>query len=333
MGFSRVTGRSAVCASTLLAAASLVACGGSSADSSDSAAAPATSDFPQTQGRPLAKLLTDVGLTDQTVASPGGATFTPGDKRFGFGIFDVGGKPITNAKVAIYAQAPGSQQATGPYPAKVESLHTDPAFVAKTTTGDPNAAQVVYVADLPFDKTGEYKLGAVIDDGSNQRALTVSPGAVITTKDKIPEVGQKAPVVDTPTVDSVGGDIASIDTRIPPDDMHKANLADVLGKKPVVLLFATPQLCQSRVCGPVVDVEEQVESAYKGQVDFIHMEIYKDNKPPKLRPQVIAYGLQTEPWLFVIDKNGVVSSRIEGAFSVPELEAEVKKVLPSGASS
>ena len=38
----------------------------------------------------------------------------------------------------------------------------------------------------------------------------------------------------------MGGDIASIDTRLPPSSMHEADFADVLGKKPVVLLFATP---------------------------------------------------------------------------------------------
>ena len=36
--------------------------------------------------------------------------------------------------------------------------------------------------------------------------------------------------------------------------MHAKSFADVVGRKPVALLFATPQLCQSRVCGPVVDV-------------------------------------------------------------------------------
>ncbi len=113
--------------------------------------------------------------------------------------------------------------------------------------------------------------------------------------------------------------------------MHSEDLADVLGKKPVVLLFATPALCQSRVCGPVVDVAEQVKAEYGDDVAFIHMEIYEDNqydpKDPKLRPQVEAFGLPTEPWLFVIDKDGKIATRIEGAFSVSELENEVDKVL------
>ena len=34
---------------------------------------------------------------------------------------------------------------------------------------------------------------------------------------------------------------------------------------------------------------------------------------------MLDYGLRTEPWLFVIDSDGKVSTRIEGAFSVDEL--------------
>jgi hypothetical protein len=77
----------------------------------------------------------------------------------------------------------------------------------------------------------------------------------------------------------------------------------------------------------VVDVAEQVKRDYGDEVAFIHAEIYRDNDPSKpVRPQVTAYGLQTEPWLFVIDRNGIVDTRIEGAFSVAELTDAVERV-------
>ena len=76
-----------------------------------------------------------------------------------------------------------------------------------------------------------------------------------------------------------------------------------------MLLFATPQFCQSRVCGPVVDVAEQVKQEYGDEAAFIHMEIYNDNDPGKgVRPQVRAFNLPSEPWLFTIDRQGTVSS-------------------------
>ena len=120
--------------------------------------------------------------------------------------------------------------------------------------------------------------------------------------------------------------ISDIDTRVPPDDMHDTDFADVVGKKPVVLLFATPALCQSRVCGPVVDVAEQVKRDRPDDAAYIHMEIYNQNDPNKgLRPQLGAFNLHTEPWLFVINSDGTISTRIEGAFSVNELNQALDK--------
>jgi hypothetical protein len=109
--------------------------------------------------------------------------------------------------------------------------------------------------------------------------------------------------------------------------MHSDDFADVVGKKPVVLLFATPALCQSRVCGPVTDIEEQVKQEFGDRVAFIHQEVYNNNQiNDGVRPQLRSYGLQTEPWLFVIDRSGKVSSVLQGPFSVQELEAAVQKV-------
>ena len=105
----------------------------------------------------------------------------------------------------------------------------------------------------------------------------------------------------------------------------KVDFADALGKKPIVLLFATPQFCQSRVCGPVVDVAEQVRRDYGADAEFIHMEIYNDNHPGQgVRPQVRAFHLPDEPWLFVIDRHGVIRTAIEGPFDTTELSSAVK---------
>src|SRR6266576_2984050 len=124
-------------------------------------------------------------------------------------------------------------------------------------------------------------------------------------------------MIHTATLASVAGNASKIDTRIPPaTDLLQDDYANVVGKKPVVITFATPLLCQSRVCGPVVDVVEQVRGNTKANVAFIHQEIYKDNDVNKgFQSQVDAWGLPSEPWTFVIDKKGRVSTRFEGAFS------------------
>jgi hypothetical protein len=171
-------------------------------------------------------------------------------------------------------------------------------------------------------------VSAVSKLGNN--LVATSPAQVMVTgRSKVPSVGERAISVHTPTRASVGGDLKRIDTRIPPDTMHDVDLADALARhKPVLLLFATPALCQSRICGPVTDVAEQVKSEFAREMDFIHMEIYKDNEVSKgWRSQPLAWGLRTEPWAFAIDRRGRVAARLEGAFSAGELRAAVRKAL------
>ncbi|MGH2801150.1 MAG: hypothetical protein ACRDM0_26455, partial [Thermoleophilaceae bacterium] len=116
--------------------------------------------------------------------------------------------------------------------------------------------------------------------------------------------------------------------RVPPSSQHESDFADVVGKEPVVLTFATPRLCQSRVCGPVVDVVEQVKADYEDEAEFIHMEVYNGNEIRKgYRPQLEAFRLPTEPWVFTISSDGRIAARLEGAFSAQELEAAVKKAV------
>jgi hypothetical protein len=312
----------------LLAVALIAGCGGSDdGTGSRSKPAPAAAEFPPAKGKTLQQIIESAGGQSPDVVSPAAAFFRLGTNRFPFGVFTAGREQITDAQVAIYA-APGRSTdgpAIGPFPARIEDLTTKQAFRAKTTSDDPDAAQVAYVADIPLDKTGRWVFVALISSGNDfQYSLLPSPSPV--GDYPMPQVGERAPAVHTLTAGEVA-DIAQIDTRVPPDDMHADDLADVLGKEPVVLLFATPALCQSRVCGPVTDIAEQVKQEYGDRVAFIHQEIYNDNDINKgPRPQMLAYNLTTEPWCFVLDRTGRVSTVLEGPFSVQELEVAVQKV-------
>ena len=312
----------------VIALALVVGCGGSdNGTGSRSRPAPAASEFPSAKGKTLQQLVVSAHATQGPVASPAAANFHLGTNRFPFGVFTTGRDQITDAQVAIYA-APGKSvngPAIGPFPARIEDLTTKPAFRAKTTADDPSAAQVAYVADIPLNKPGPWAFAALIKNGSSfQYSLMPTPKPV--GDYPMPQVGQAAPAINTLTAGQVSN-ISQIDTRVPPDDMHSDDFANVVGKKPVVLLFATPALCQSRVCGPVTDEAEQVKQEFGDRVAFIHQEIYNNNNiNDGPRPQMRAFHLDTEPWAYVIDKSGNVSTVLQGPFSVQELEAAVQKV-------
>jgi hypothetical protein len=324
----RLRSSGAVAASLALVVAGLVAgCGSSHSETGfRSRPAPSASLFPAAGGQTLDRLLSKANGPAQLVLSPAGEVFQVGVNRFPFGVFTTSRGQVTDAQVALYAAHGPKAPASGPYPARIEDLKTPPEFRARTTTLDPNAAQIAYVSDVRFPTKGNWDLIAMIRLG-NKLLATRLPTVTRVGEWGVPTVGQKAPVVHTLTATQVGGQLSKIDTRLPPDTMHADDLANVLGKKPVVLIFATPQLCQSRVCGPVVDIAEQVKQNIGDRAVFIHQEVYNDNQVSKgLRPQLVAYHLPSEPWTFVIDRNGVISDVLQGPFSPQELTSAVQKV-------
>lgn len=356
MATMRATRLAVLLACLLLPAALLAGCGGSDSDggdtgsgSAESRPAPPKSAFPSAKGLTLGQVVKTADRPSELVVSPAAMAFTKGENRFPFGVFERDQTQVPDAEVALYfAKVPAvsgksrsgnkgqvakaqkealDQPAIGPFPARIESLQTKPAFRAKTTSDDPNAATVVYSSQIDFPSDGEWRIAALIKEG-DEIGGTLLPSASVGMFKKIPRPGSRAPLINTPTADDVGGDLAQITTRVPPDTQNKVNFADVLGKKPIVLLFATPQFCQSRVCGPVVDVAEQAKEESGGEVQFIHMEIFNDNDPNKsVRPQVRAYHLPTEPWLFTIDRNGIVRAAVEGAFGLELLEDSIERAV------
>jgi hypothetical protein len=333
----------------LLAIGALAGCGGGSGSSSDSTAsvaeshpAPPRSEFPSAKGKTLGEVLeTEGAKPSQLVVSPAAQVFNAGENRYPFGVFERDRTQVPDAEVALYfAHVPAKagakdeaaglardQPAVGPFPAAVETLETKPRFRAKTTVSDPDAAAAVYVTHVDFPSKGEWQIAALIRENGKLTA-SLLPSAVVGVYKRVPRVGQKAPLIHTPTPSDVGGDLTKITTRIPPDTQNEVDYADVLGRKPIVLLFATPQFCQSRVCGPVVDVAEQLKQTYGKKAAFIHMEIYKENDPSKgPRSQVKAFHLPGEPFLFAIGRDGRVEAVVDGAFGLEELTRVVKKLV------
>ncbi len=287
------------------------------------AAHPTLDAFPPPRGRTLQQLANTFtpGLTGGAAST----LYTPGRNRLAFGLLDDQSAFVYGATAVYVARGP-AQPARGPFLAPADSLEVRPAFRSRTSSGDSGDVKAIYHADVDLPAPGGWYALTATKVGSKTygTALMLS----VKRSSPIPAVGDAAPRIDTPTVASAGGDVSKIETRDPPDDMHDVNLKDVLGKRPVALLFATPALCQSRVCGPVVDIAAQLQAAYGDRVAFIHNEVYVDNDANKgLRPQLKAFGLTTEPWLFTIDRRGRVVARLEGAFGFEEFRDAIEAAL------
>jgi hypothetical protein len=288
------------------------------------AASSTKADFPAPAGRSLQAIADTVQAGPQIGLAT--SVFTPGDERLAFGMVDKSNNFIYG-KTAVYIARDPSQTALGPFPAPADALVTRPAFRSQNAAVESSPIAQIYAAEVPFERAGSYAVLAVTKQGSS---LVGAPAQVeVKRRTSIPDVGDRPPAVETDTVASAAGHLAAIDTRRPfARELHETSFKDVLGRKPVALLFATPQLCQSRVCGPVVDIELQTKEKYGDRMTFIHHEVYRDNHVDKgLRPSLRAFGLRTEPWLFTVDADGRIAARLEGSFGVKEFEQAVQAAL------
>jgi hypothetical protein len=350
MGEHRVAGTGgrplAALATALICGLSLAACGGSGSAGSGTtssvplprtataaAPAPAVDDlraaeqpqqeqFPASRGRSLKQLTRLVKGTAQL--GPGTSTYTTGRARFAFALTDKGQRFIY-APTAVYLARTPTAPAQGPFLAPADSLGVPRRYRSNENEG-PGALRAVYSTQLPLPKSGLYDVLALTRVGPRLIGATGEIPVALSTP--IPGVGQHAPDIATDTLASEHGKLSLVTTRLPPENMHSVSLSQVLGKRPVALLFSTPELCKSRVCGPVTDIMVALQHQFGSRIAFIHQEVYVDNDPTKgLRPQLHSFHLETEPWLFTINRKGVITSRLDGVFGVGEARAALEGAL------
>jgi hypothetical protein len=135
-----------------------------------------------------------------------------------------------------------------------------------------------------------------------------------------PAIGSPAPASENRTLETEP-DIAKLTSGSDPEPgLYQMTVAEALASgRPTVVTLATPAFCQTQICAPVVDSVEAVYDEYKEQVNFIHLEIYKDFQALETADEVAEWGLQSEPWTFVIDTNGNITARFGGPISPREL--------------
>lgn len=247
-----------------------------------------------------------------------------GTNRVVFGIVDRDGMPVRSEQAHVRAlylppgQAPGEERSSA----------------AAKFMRWPAGAQGVFSASLDFDTAGFWQLevSSTTPDG---KPVLAKGAFQVKEKTDTPSLGATAPRSVTLTGADVD-DLSTITSSTNPDpDLYELSVHQALDEgKPLVVVFATPAFCVSATCGPQVEVISQVKDRFSGQANFIHVEVFENphliqgGRPPGgTVPAVDEWNLPTEPWTFVIDKEGRIHAKFEQFTTAEEIEAALREVL------
>lgn len=272
---------------------------------------------PPGEGRTLEQLWRAPG--DDVAVVAGTANHQPGRVRVSFLVVDAEGAVVTLPTARVWVARALESEPFLESTAKLERIGVPGMAEADATH--------IYVTEVRLPEPGTYWLLAEPEGGKEKvQAL----GNVVVSEGTEPGVGDPAPSSETPTVASTGGAFAKLTTRTPPDEiLLQHSVAESLeAGVPFVVTFATPKYCASRTCGPVVDVVEEVGRRFaETDVRFIHVEVFEGNDPARgYNRWMKEWRLRTEPWTFVVGRDGKIVKRYEGVVSVHELEEAVESL-------
>lgn len=275
------------------------------------------------------------GASPSTAASPAGSggpevlpliissEITKGPNRFLFSLTDRENRIIAAPDVAVHLRFYDTNAA-----ADTVVFEEDARFLwaIEGETG-------LYVADVEFPAAGRWgtRFEATFPDGSTK---TVRADYDVVDAGTTPALGAKAPAVDSPTADEVGGELARISSDPEPEQrFYQSSIEEALeAQEPFVVSFATPAFCETRLCGPALDTVKEVATA-NPEITFINVEPYvmtyeSGSLQPELSaegqlqpaPWTNAWGLRSEPYTFVVAADGTVAAKFEGVLGADELQ-------------
>jgi hypothetical protein len=244
-----------------------------------------------------------------------------GENRVLFSFQDASGAPIAKPNRTVEISF------TGPTGEAVSAENGQFIWSIENAVG-------IFVTHATFPSAGNWMASfTTVAPGSPEQTIPFSFD--VKAKASATQKGQPAPSVDTPTLADVGGDVTKISTDTNPDPaFYQTSVADALAAhKPFVLVFATPKFCQTKTCGPTLDKVKAVAAKHP-EVTFINVEPYlledvDGQLQPKLDakgnlqavPATIAYGLLSEPFVFVVGGDGKVKTSFELIFTPEEIDA------------
>lgn len=228
---------------------------------------------------------------------------------------------------------PATEAGFVPAPGNDAAAPNDVEGPALTNPAEVTGVYITPEVTLPEPGVWNATVTVTADGGeptSLEAAFNVYP------EHRIPAPGDRALATENLTMASRNAPAAAIDSRaqdgadVPDPELHRTTIAQALEQgRPALVQFATPVYCISRVCGPTVEAQQALAREYRGVAEFIHVEIWRKKTAEQgvvndaAAEWLLREGNLTEPWLYLIDAEGVIVERWGPLFDL----ADVRRAL------
>jgi hypothetical protein len=218
---------------------------------------------------------------------------------------------------ATYVPAPGTKVPTSP-----------------TLTSPADSRGVYELRDVTFPSFGVWN--ANLSFNANGQPVDLNTSFGVSDKPVLPAPGDTAFHTENLTMADAKTEPQAVDSRaqdgakVPDPELHQETIASALDAQQTILaLFATPVYCESQFCGPSTDALEQLSKQGPPDAAYIHVEIYANHDKLQINRAAAQWLLRnddlTEPWLFLIGRDGRILDRWGPLFDPHEVLTELEK--------
>ena len=258
--------------------------------------------------------------------------------RFTFVILDQSEHAIEDARVSVDFLPPDDYPAPPVANAVYRRIVLDDVRMSASEWYEADVeVRGIYAMDQPpFDRPGEWELKLSIFHGDSESPVEIRASVQVLAESSTPKLGETVSPIEHRTAADVA-DLTEISTSPDPlPEMYQTSVGEALAQgQPFLVVFATPAFCQSRICGPVVETVASLIPDYGEDITFIHIEPYDLDiirGDGKFEPSVEAnaWGLPSEPWVFLVDASGRLTAKFEGIVTLEELDKAIRATLTRG---
>jgi hypothetical protein len=265
-----------------------------------------------------------------------------GENRLVFGVVLPDGRLLVDAQMHLvfYDLTSGSAvqrfeaDAVSRVPARdagiteqVDHVHADGSRHVHLNVGEDIG---FYTAIVSFDKPGNWGVEMQVKSFNPEAQITLRPLFNVIAESPTPAIGAPAPRSRNLTAADVT-DLSQVDSSAnPTTELHMTTIADAIASgRPSLVLFAVPGFCQSRLCGPEMEIMRKLHAQHKDEIEFIHVEAFKNPGSPnrEVVETMNEWNLRTEPWFFLIDGQGIVRAKFEGPAGLEELQQAIDRLF------